>query len=166
MKIFQCEEMKGGLTMREHCATHRPVPRGDLETQMESLCELVGYGDCGRPTLHRLHLFAPSRSSVLFRLFRNLATLVVAELRLDDALDAHEIFFLARGNELHTLRFAAEHGDALRRGAYLGAGVGDQHHLVLFRDQYGADHRAVAIARLYRKHALPAAAEQQKYAEL
>src|SRR3569832_1053803 len=74
--------------MREHCATHRPVPRGDLETQMESLCELVGYGHCPPPTLHRLHLFAPSRSSVLFRLFRNLATLVVAELRLDDALDA------------------------------------------------------------------------------
>src|SRR3569623_1010705 len=152
--------------MREHCATNRPVPRGDLETQMESLCELVGYGHCGPPTLHRLHLFAPSRSSVLFRLFRNLATLVVAELRRDDALDAHEVFFLARGIELHTLRIAAEHGDALRRGAYQGAGVGDQHHLVLFRHQYGADHRAVAFAGLYRNHALTAAAVQRIFAEL
>src|SRR3569832_1829842 len=99
--------------MREHCATHRPVPRGDLETQMESLCELVGYGHCGPPTLHRLRLFAPSRSSVLFRLFRNLATLVVAELRLDDALDAHGGGGRARGGGRRAGRGAAERGGAL-----------------------------------------------------
>src|SRR3569832_2735730 len=152
--------------MREHCATPRPVPRCVFVFLLELLCELVGYGHCPPPTLHRLLLFAPSRSSVLFRLFRYLATLVVAELLLDDALDAHEFFFLARGNELHTLRIAAEHGDALRRGAYQGAGVGDQHHLVRFRHQYGADHRAVAFAGLYRNHALTAAAVQRIFAEL
>src|SRR3569832_841168 len=93
------------------------------------------------------------------------AGLVITEFGVDDALDARQFLFIAGGDELHALGIAAEHRDAGGGGTDQRAGVGDQHHLVLFRHQNGADHGAVAFAGLYRDHALTAAAVQRIFAE-
>src|SRR5258706_13882678 len=92
---------------------------------------------------------------------RTIAAGAVAALALvvtiHDCLHAGKLLAFAEVDERHALRGSAHLADLVHPGADENAAVGDQHDLVVGRDQRGGDHLAVALACLDRDHPLRSA---------
>src|SRR6056297_2804816 len=74
-----------------------------------------------------------------------------------DTFQAHERFVATQADQAHALRVAAEDGDIGDRRAHQGAGVADQHDLVVVGDLQCAHHASVPLGGLDGDEPLTAA---------
>src|SRR5688572_28987029 len=127
---------------------------------LRGLAALAGFAaGRGRPAGFFLAGSALPRARAFFALVVAVAVAVFAifVVAIEDALQARELLALGQVDERDPLRGTAHLADLVHARADEDAAGGDQHDLILGRNERRGDHLAVPLGGLDRDHALRAA---------